>query len=508
MNIRIPCGRLTCLCLALSATLHGAAAPQPPAIEQIVVEQVDAQIAAGWGEHAALRGGGSGHDLVRTAVVSGSYTDLPEQTASNGPEFGYSVALDGDWLAVGAPGTMSDAGSGLGGIKETGTVFIFRHVDGGWQMQQRVGLAQFGTAPRCGSAVAMRGPNLLIGCPGAGVFMTPDSGHGTYMVYRRNGDDDWDFVSIDAVSTSGAQCGSAVSLSDVGFNGITIAAIGCPGWSNHQGRVNLHSYDGLAGTWSAPSFVTGSGGGANNRFGESVSVYRPFIGGLSQRLAVGAPNKLFDLNPGAGWVHVFEGGSWTEVAHFSGFQTSQYFGSAVAITADQLLVGARGAFSSACNGSSQCGAISRYQRISDLWTFQDGGIAINSGGSPPGGQPDMEFGAAVAIGFDNWIAAAAPRADSTQSTIPPGTAADVGMVELRRNDDGGFNAGGSAWQGELRPGSLTSLQFSGGRFGTSLDFGGRRLAIGYPRSGGLLTGRRGQVWIYEEDRIFADGFES
>jgi len=91
-------------------------------------------------------------------------------------------------------------------------------------------------------------------------------------------------------------------------------------------------------------------------------------------------------------------------------------------------------------------------------------------------------------------------------TLPPAIAADVGMVELRRADDGSYGAGTGETRGELRPGTILPGA-SGGRFGAGLAFGADHLAIGYPRQRTLMGQRRGQVWVYVSDRIFVDGFE-
>ena len=69
----------------------------------------------------------------RLALLSGDYSGLPDQTATNGPEFGYSVDISGSWMALGAPGTIIDSSG-----NPDGAVFLFREVDGTWQLEQRL----------------------------------------------------------------------------------------------------------------------------------------------------------------------------------------------------------------------------------------------------------------------------------------------------------------------------------------------------------------------------------
>lgn len=510
-TIRLPTRAGLLLALVTAANAYGTAVAAPeaaaPAGETTAIDGADdARIAIGASATLAM-GGAAAPALVRTAVASGDYSGLPAQGSGDGPEFGQALAIDGEWLAVGAPGTQVDHGGAFGSAKPAGAVFLFRRVDDAWQLELRLTPAQFGPAPRCGQALALRGRNLLVGCPGAGVVAQPGSGHGTYLAWRRDLDGQWQPIPINASSSAGAQCGAAVAVSASGINGIAEAAIGCPGWNGNRGRVNTHQFEGLAGSWSAPAFVTASDGAGNDRFGASVSVYRPLAGGLFQRLAVGAPDKLDDLDPHAGRVYVFEGSAWaTQAANITGLQSGERFGTAVAVHADQLAVGSLGGVSSAC-GVVTCGKATRYARVGGVWAVQDGSGPVNAGGQPPGAQPEMAFGSALAIAPDGLIAVAGPRADGPTLSLPPGTAADVGMVELRRNDDGTPGLGAASWQAELRPGSISGLQLAGGRFGSALDFSGTTLAVGYPRSGTAIGGRRGQVWFYEDDRLFADGFQ-
>ncbi len=510
------------LALAPGALADIARAAEPPtglsnqqwqAIQTQIGEQVDAKIVAG--RDPVDRGGGSSHDLIRTVVLAGDYTGLPEQSAGHGPEFGYSVAIDGDWLAVGAPGTLVDGGSEFG-IGQHGAVFMFQRRQGGWQLRQRIVFANHGSAPRCGHAVALALPHLMIGCPDSGWSGNPAALNGLVRWYRLDAQAQWAGI-LASMGGDLARCGFAVALSaSSGDDDSAVSAIGCPGSmdfvSQRSGLVKIRGYSASAGTWSHLSFVVPNDGTDGDRFGDSVALYRAQALGITvQRLAVGAPYKTHGPALAAGSVYVFAGSSWTQTAALTGPAPQSfaltYFGSSVAMNNTQLIVGARGGFTSDCGNAPRCGTVARFQRSGADWLLQEGGGAINTGGNPSGEQPGMAFGARVAIGADNWVAVAAPHADGW--TQFDGVAEDVGMVELRRDDAGGWGVSWSDAQGEVRPGAIAALVLDHGQFGTGLDFSGRRLAVGYPRSGTAFPGggRRGQVWIYDPDRIFADGFE-
>lgn len=457
----------------------------------------------------ALVLGGSGDDFVRTATLSGDYSGLPAQTAARGPEFGYSVAISGDWLVVGAPGTIVDGN--FYGVAEHGAVFVFRR-EHGWQLHQRITFPYYGSAARCGYSVALAPPHLAIGCPGAGSSAAPAGEHGLVVLRRLHADGLWQQAGADLGQT-GARCGRAIALNALGSDDPAVVAFGCPGWSNNTGRVWVDRYVPASGLWSGNHVaVTASDASSGDRYGESLALYRAMAGAITvQRLAIGAPYKTHGPALAAGSVYVHSGSDWSQTAVLTGPSPQNfaltYFGSDVAMNNTQLVVGARGGLTFKCGNVPRCGTVTRFQRSGANWLLQEGGGAVNAGGNPPGEQPGMEFGDRVAIGADNWVAVAAPRTDGwTQFN---GVAEDVGLVELRRADDGGWGVSWNQAQGEVRPGVIGALALAEGHFGHGLNFGGRRLAVGYPGAGTTVpgSGRRGQVWIYEPDRIFADGFE-
>lgn len=458
-----------------------------------------------------------GHDpgLFRTTVLGGNYDGLPAQANNPGPEFGYSVSMDGDWLAVGAPGTRT---SSTTPTQESGAVFLFRREGGQWQLKQRPALgANYGAAPRCGTSVSLRLPHLLLGCPGVGTFADPDDEYGRFIFFRLDPDTGiWGTPNGSIIPSIHSRCGTSVAVSATGSgSGTAVAAIGCPGWNAGQGRVATRVYDSASGTWTsvAPVYLTANDGAHGDGFGQAVAIHRAEALNISvRRLAVGAPTKQHGNAILAGSVYMFEGNNWSEVGNFSHVNPDQFgatlFGSALAINSTQLIVGVPGGFTTACPNAPRCGTVRRYQRISGTWQSQEGGGGVNASGNPPGEQSGMRFGAAVALGHDNWTAVAAPQADG--SFFLGGTAANVGMIELRRNGNAVHGVSGTDHQGELRPGSILIGGVAGGRFGTSLAFGNRRLAAGYPRSGSSISGdlvRRGSVWIYEQDRLFVDDFD-
>jgi trimeric autotransporter adhesin len=103
----------------------------------------------------------SGTGWVQEAYVKASNTGV-----SDG--FGHSVALDGDTLAVGAPGEKS-AATGVNGNQaddsagSSGAVYVFRRSGTVWQQEAYVKASNTGTGDFFGDSVALDGDTLAVG---------------------------------------------------------------------------------------------------------------------------------------------------------------------------------------------------------------------------------------------------------------------------------------------------------------------------------------------------------
>lgn len=448
-------------------------------------------------------------------AVSGDYSGLPPQNAANGPEFGFSVAIDGAWMAVGAPGTIVNEDGA-----RNGAIFMFRLQNDEWQLTQRIEpFASAGTDPRCGHSVALSGSHMVFGCPGGSGQGINFEG-GMTKLYRRDANQEWNFAA-QYEGGFGWECGTAVDIvsNPLSLSTPVIAVTGCPQEDSARGRVIVLPFDGNE--WNQGTSLMASDGAAGDTFGAAVALavscdFVPPVGiACTPRLVVGAPTKQHGSAILGGAVYVYTGSNWTETDIFTHPSPSAFgatlFGISVDINGSQLLVGSSQAFTTTCPDAPRCGTVRRWERDGGNWTLQSGGGAVNAGGTPPGEQVGMQFGRAVALGFDNWIAIAAPRTDGGEDSFG-NTIEDLGLVELRRDDSGDWGTGWGDTKGELRPaGGLLPLNYDDSRFGTSVAFGGGRwLVVGAPRWPTLpLPGaQRGVVWIYGiVDELFTDRFE-
>lgn len=509
------------LLLGLAAAGPAAAADSPapdfdwPAEQARIAAQVDAEADAG----ALLPAGDpvDPHGLVRTHVLTGDYTDLPAQTAADGPEFGRAIAVDGDWLVVGAPGTIWERGDA--GVGAHGAVFVFHHDGSGWSLRQRLLVAPLasGTAPpRCGAAVALRVPHLAIGCPAR----TNEEGtvtgyvmlyklHDTALVFGSNNHLYGDLPD---------RCGAALAMTR------NFLAYACPtAHTEQRGRVGIYRRDVQTDRFSVfdgnrlPVDPT-----PGMAFGSALAMHEPgsiALGPHSLRLAVGAPAAVY---PGSalprGEVQLFhrdpDTGAWSNPATLRLAASGQAghelagFGAALAINASQLLAGAPNNRYGSLQTLPGPGTAHRFEYANTglgawQWQARETGGGLNL---PDGPHQGMRHGGALALLHENLAAVAAPATDGR--TQGGAVAEEVGLVALRRTASGDWSVFNH--HGELRPPALGSLSRPGGRLGEALaaDAGRRLLAVGYPFSGSTLqSGPRGAVWLYGTDRLFEDGFQ-
>lgn len=257
-------------------------------------------------------------------------------------------------------------------------------------------------------------------------------------------------------------------------------------------------------TWSQTANLMPTDSNEKDRFGSSIAI-------ANGRIAIGAERRD-DQAVDAGAVYVYEkvDQSWDEVAHVSASDAHRNlrFGSAVALSEAQLLVGAWGDDQTKDNS----GAIYAFQNISGAWQQQQKikisdigrGDRVGTALASDGGH--FVAGVALADEFGGNSGAAyvfALTSDGlwaqTAKLLPTvGTAGDrFGaavaikdghiLVGAPLSDDLGFNQGASFLYSSTVPGlwSLRSILYdsqsmAGDRFGLSVALGTRLAAIGAP----------------------------
>jgi filamentous hemagglutinin family protein len=382
---------------------------------------------------------------------------------------GFSVSLDGDRLAIGAPRLSSSAASPL----NSGAVYLLSFSDssfGGGTVSEILGtgLANFGTNldfdvaldefDFFGSAVSLDSGRLVVGAPGDDGFGNPGSAVDSGAVYL-------------------------FTFTDLDFGGVELVGTIGSGYTRGLGTA-------VAG------LELGDG------FGAAVSLD-------GNRLAVGAPGDDGDgINvPDAGAVYLFSfanadfaapvlqgivgrGYSGGKNIAVSEMTAGSGFGSAVSLDGTRLAVGAPGD-SGVARGVANAGAVY-------LFTFTDtdfnsgsllGQIGLGyAGGNNLGVSLDADdrFGSAVSLS-GTQLAVGAPGDDGAGNSV-----ADSGAVYLITfTDPALFGASLAGTIGRGYTGSndldLTILD-SADRFGAALSLDGLRLAVGATGDDGVVNG--------------------
>lgn len=229
----------------------------------------------------------------------------PNPPPTSGWRYGHAVAIEGDTVVIGAPGSLGS----------TGAAYLFRRTGTTWA---QIALTQpaLATDAGFGSAVAIAGGEVLISAPGA---ESPIASVGKVYSYPSTGGASTTTLSA---ATGGDRFGSAIAISG------TRLAIGAP-FASANGATVIYTKSG--GTWGSP--ITLAGASANSRFGAAIGLEASLI-------AIGAPNA----GSAAGEVRVYRynGTTWVgpEVKVSSSPTALEEYGFAVAVRGTTVLVGA------------------------------------------------------------------------------------------------------------------------------------------------------------------------
>jgi hypothetical protein len=406
-----------------------------------------------------------------------------------------SVAVSGDWMAVGAwsensgfAGNQSDNSA-----TDSGAVYLFRRVGSVWSQKMYIKAPNIDANDRFGRAVAMDGDTLAVGAPfedssSATIPDTAAGSSGAVYIYRYDGAA-WNLEAYLKASpiVAGDNFGGAVALQgDV----LVVGAIGHDGTVTNSGAAFVFRRSGT--TWTQEAVLKASTEETNSFFGTSVALDGDAIvvGGWRETdgTVIDSPAPS---NPHSGAAYVFRraGASWTQEARFQppAVENFDQFGWSVAISGDVVAVGApfEESGSTGINGDAAnntlngAGAVYIFRRSSGLWS-QDAYVK-------PGHQLSMgmNFGTALALrGTTLIVGAAAER--GTNSGINPtpmsGSAASGAAFVFRYK--------GASWSQEAY---LKAAVIGDDFFGSSLAFDGQTLVVGAPREDSNATGVNGDA---------------
>lgn len=435
------------------------------------------------------------------AVVPSLYGKASNTGA--GDQFGWTMSMSGDTLAVGAPAESSNA-IGIGGDQtnntatSSGAVYVFTRAGGSWAQQAYIKASNTAPAAAFGHSLSLSGDTLAVGAYGEASNATGINGNqnntmatgsGAVYVFVRSGTT-WTQEAYIKPSNTGAndQFGYSVSLS-----GNTLA-VGAPlEDSNAQGidgngANNAMTDSGAAyvflrtgTTWMQQAYIKASNTGMSDYFGQSVSVSGNTLavgayGEASNATTIGG-NQGDNSAPLAGAVFVFlrTGTTWAPQAYIkaSNAESVDYFGYSLSLSGDTLAVGASFEDSNATtiggdqsnNGAADSGAVYVFTRSGTTWTQQAYLKASNTGSND-------YFGFSLSLSGD-VLAVGAYGEDSNATGIGG---------DQSNNGSGGsgaaylFSRNGTTWS--QRAYLKATNTGNGDNFGYGLSVSGTSLAVG------------------------------
>lgn len=267
---------------------------------------------------------GAAYVYERIEAMPGAWGAIRKLVASDavaGDQFGFSVAIDGDTLAVSAP---------------SGAVYVYERNLGGpsqWGEVKKLVPSDGALGINFGFSLSIRGGVLVVGTQ-SGSGEDPGSAY----VYERDagGPGNWGAVGVLVPSDSAARDGFGHSVSNDDGT-IVVGALGVPGSSPGAAYVYRRQADGAENWEEVKKLIASDTPSVSNGFGMSVSI-------SGDTLLVGARIAPPDFS---GAAYVFERdhggvGNWGEVKKITAADgmTSDRFGHAVAIDGDTVVVGA------------------------------------------------------------------------------------------------------------------------------------------------------------------------
>jgi trimeric autotransporter adhesin len=448
-------------------------------------------------------------DIAQYVYGKASNTDA-------GDYFGYSMALDGDTLAVGAYREAS-AATGVDGDQAdnsagwSGAVYVFRRSGTEWQQEAYIKASNAGAGDGFGWSVTLDGDTLAVGAPYEDSAATGVNGNqagnsatesGAVYVFRRSGTE-WQQEAYVKASNTGAgdQFGFSVALDGdtlaVGARYESSAATGVNGnqaddSATESGAVYVFRRSGTE--WQQEAYVKASNTDEHDKFGWSVALDGDTlaVGAYWENSAATGVNGNQDDNNGyhSGAVYVFRRSEteWQQEAYIKASNTGghDWFGASVALDGDTLAVVADGEDSAATgingnqadNSATNSGAVYVFRRSGTEWQQEVYVKASNTDEQDNFGWSVALDGDTLAVGA-RWEDSAAKGVNGNQAD---NSVYNSGAVYV-------FRRSGIEWQQEAYVKASNPDRHDW--FGSSVALDGDTLAVGAYWEGSAAMGING-----------------
>lgn len=445
-----------------------------------------------------------------SAIAQQAY--VKATNTGGGDYFGFSVALSGDTMVIGANQEDSNA-VGVNGnqisnsASNSGAAYVFVRNGTNWIQQAYLKASNAGAGDNFGQAVAVSGDTIVVGAWRKDSSATGENGNqndnsvvnsGAAYVFVRNGTS-WSQQAYLKASNSGMNDWfgwSVAVLGDtlvVGAPGEASSAFGVNGNQSDNGAVSAGAAyvfvrNGIA--WSQQAYLKASNTGTSDEFGYKVAL-------LGDTVVVGAPEEdsaatgisgngadNSAVGAGAAYIYVRSGTNWSQQAYLkaSNSGAGDNFGGAVGVSGDTVVVGAYWEDSSATvvNGNqndesaTDSGAAYVFVRNGTNWSQEAYLKASNAEGGVPYGD---RFGISVALLGDTVVVGAqlegsdatGVNGDQSDNSAPLSGAAYV------------FARSGATWRQQAY--IKASNTRTNAQFAWSVALSGSTIVVGAPGEG-------------------------
>jgi hypothetical protein len=323
---------------------------------------------------------GAAYVFIRSGTSWSQQAKLQASDLQEYDRFGWSVAIDGDTIVVGA--YLEDTAA-----FEAGALYVFTRSGTTWSQQAKLQTSDAQANDRLGDAVAIDGDTIVGGTP------YDDNGTaysvGAAYVFTRSGTS-WSqqakLVASDAAAND--EFGYSVSIDG---DTMVAGARGEDTGANAAGAVYVFTRSGTSWSQQAKLVVSGTVT-AFDQFGQSVSID-------GDTMVVGAHNENNTGGSGAGAAYVFtrSGTTWSQQAKLvaSDAAANDEFGYSVSIDGDTMVAGAW----YEDTGGSNAGAAYVFTRSGTTWTQAKKIVASDA-------QANDQFGRSVSISSNTVVAGA------------------------------------------------------------------------------------------------------
>jgi len=277
---------------------------------------------------AGLTDRGAAYIFVRTGTTWTQQAKLTAGDAAAGDLFGYSVAISGDTVVVGA--YLDNVG-----FTDQGSAYVFTRSGTVWSQQQQLTAADGAAEDYFGFSVALSGDTIVVGALENDINAVNDN-MGSAYVFVRNGAS-WT-QQARLLASGGAANDLFGNSTAIGGETVIIGALtDSVGTNNAQGSAYVFVRNGASWTQQAQLFA--ADGEANDTFGNSVA-----INGDSAVIGAFGDNTGTNPDQGAAYVFTRSGTVWSQQAKLNGDggAANDTFGDDVAISRDTIVVGASG----------------------------------------------------------------------------------------------------------------------------------------------------------------------